>query len=276
MATVTDMRAKLRERYGLLSEDNPGGVPERGRLTEDWRAKYETIAEAEDKDWDLGGDDDELAGATEPDVPMEPETPPRTARSARRERRARPVTERVWGKRDGSSGSKRKPRAKHKRVSVDHLVSRGWEAIARLAQPLSLPMSRCLQVQSPVAGLILEEIVAGTVADRVLQPIARAEEKAEKVLALVAPPILVLAIEASQQLPPEQMMMRQALLMPMLKESLRVWLQVAGPKVEEAARREAEYQEKFGHTIDEMIGLFFGAGATVTAEQEPEMAGAAA
>jgi hypothetical protein len=138
-----------------------------------------------------------------------------------------------------------------------------------------MPMSRCLQVQSPVAGMILEEIVAGTVADRMLQPVARAEEKAEKVLALVAPPILVLALEQSAMLPPEQAMMRQALLVPMLRESLRIWLQVAGPKVEEAARREAEYQEKFGHTIDELIALFMN--GTVPGEAvpvpEPEMAG---
>jgi hypothetical protein len=264
MASVTEMRSWLR--------DHGEDVPERGRLNADMIARYE----AGNPDWDTADGDDAIADADElePSVPMQPEKPPRTARTARQAKRRQPVGDRLFGKREPKPAAGRKP--KHKRVSVEHLIGRGWEAVARLAQPLSLPMSRCLQVQSPVAGLILEDIVAGTVVDRVLQPVARAEEKAEKVLALIAPPILVLAIEASQQLPPQQMMMRQAILMPMLKESLRVWLQVAGPKVEQAAAREAEYQEKFGRTIDEMIGLFFGAGATVTAEQEPEMAGAAA
>jgi hypothetical protein len=267
MATATEMRAWLR--------DHGEDVPERGRLNADMIARYE----AGHADWDTADGDDSVADADElePSVPMQPEKPPRTARAERQSRRRQPVGDRLFGKREPkpTADSKAKAKPKHKRVSVEHLVSRGWEAVARLAQPLSLPMARCLQVQSPVAGLILEDIVAGTVVDRVLQPVARAEEKAEKVLALIAPPILVLAIEASQQLPPKQMVMRQALLMPMLKESLRVWLQVAGPKVEQAARKEAEYQETFGRTIDEMIGLFFGAGAT-TAEQEPEMAGAAA
>jgi hypothetical protein len=263
MATVTEMRAWLR--------DQGHDVPERGRLNDEWKALYD--AGHPDDSWDLAGDGDLAAADEEPSVPLEPERPPPTARSTRRARRNRPVGERLFGKREPKPG--RKPKARPKRISVDHLVSRGWEAVARFAQPLSLPVSRCLQVQSPVAGMILEDIVAGSMVDRVLQPIARAEEKAEKVLALVAPPILVLAIEQSQQLPPQQMMMRQALLMPMLKESLRIWLQVAGPKVEEAARKEAEYQEQFGRTIDELIGLFFGQ-VVASAEQvpEPEMAGA--
>lgn len=269
MATVTEMRQWLREQGHE--------VPERGRLTAEWTDLYNAGHREDDADWDLAGSDDLVsADEVEPNVPMQPERPPRTAKAERSARKRQPMSERIFGPKPAKPAAKGK--RKPARVSVEHLVSRGWEAIAKLAQPLSLPMSRCLQVQSPVAGMILEDIVAGTVVDRVLQPVARAEEKAEKVLALVAPPILVLAIEQSQQLPPEQMMMRQAFLVPMLKESLRVWLQVAGPKVEEAARKEAEYQEKFGQTIDEMISLFFPPAPTAEAEQsaEPEMAGAAA
>lgn len=276
MATVTEMRTWLRE----AGHD----VPDRGKLHDDWKALYEAQHPPEDGpedgpgEWDLEDTEgaDELAGAdeTEPSVPMQPERPPRTAKAGRRERRARPVGERLFGKRDKPPG---KAKAKHRRVSVDHLVSRAWEGIARFAAPLSLPMSRCLQVQSPVAGMILEEIVAGTVVDRVLQPVARAEEKAEKVIALIGPPVLVLALEQTAMMPPEQAAMRQAIIVPMLRESLRVWLQVAGPKVEEAARREAEYQEKFGHTIDELMALFMnGTVPGDVVDPEPEMAGASA
>lgn len=279
MATVTEMRTWLR--------DQGHEVPERGRLTADWKQLYDTAHPAgpsgtDDPDWDLQETEDEtLGGETEPDVPMQPERPPRTARSGRRERRARPIGERLRGKRDAKDARARaKPKTRHRRVSVDHLVGRAWEGLARFTAPVSLPVSRCLQVQSPVAGMILEEIIAGTMADRILQPVARAEEKAEKVLALVGPPVLVLALEQTALLPPEQAAMRQAIIVPMLKESLRIWLQVAGPKVEEAARREAKYQEEFGHTIDELIALFMS--GTVPGEvvredaREPEMAGASA
>jgi hypothetical protein len=273
MPTATETEA-ARVRRLLRDAGKDEVISPRGRLTADEKAAYAALGD--DPDWDLEGDDPivTIDGDEEPSVPLDDEKQPRTPRSSRKARRSTPVGERIFGKREPKT-AKAKARPKHKRVSVDHLVSRAWEGVARFAAPLSLPMSKCLQVQSPVAGMILEEVVAGTMADKVLQPIARAEAKAEKVLALIAPPILVLAIEQTQMLPPEQMMMRQALLMPMLKESLRIWLQVAGPKVEEAARREKEYQETFGATIDELIGLFFAAGPTVQAEQaEPAMAGA--
>ena len=273
MATTAEMRAWLRE--------EGHDIPERGRLTADLKATYDT-AHADDWDTSAGGDDDDVAGAgdTEPSVPLQPERPPRTARGARQERRRKPVSERLFGKRQPKPGPG-SARTRRRRVPVDHLTARAWEAVARFTAPVSLPVSRCLQVQSPVAGMILEDIVAGTLADRILQPIARAEEKAEKVLALVAPPVLVLALEQTQYMAPAQAAMRQAIIVPMLKESLRIWLQVAGPKVEEAARREAAYQREFGHTIDELIALFMsgtvpGEAGEAETVAEPEMAGAPA
>lgn len=272
MATVTEMRARLRE----AGED----VPERGRLNAEMRAKFDALTADTDTEWDLDGDgtDEQIDSLDlEPSVPLEPERPPRTARAVRQSKRARPVGERIFGKKDKPAPAKGKTR----RISVEHLIGRVWEGVARFTQPLSLPMSRCLQVQSPVAGMILEDLVAGTVVDRALQPIARAEEKAEKVIALVGPPVLVLAMEQSFQLPEPQRMMRQAMIVPMLKESLRIWLQVAGPKVEQAAAREQEYQATFGKTIDELIGLFFAPPPGMTPEQAEQaqteaMAGAAA
>src|ERR1700733_13675768 len=217
MATVTEMRTWLR--------DQGHEVPERGRLTADWKQLYDTAHPAgpsgtDDPDWDLQDTEDEtLGGETEPDVPMQPERPPRTARSGRRERRsAQTRSDRLVGKllggtpKDKDAKAKAKPKTRHRRVSVDHLVGRAWEGLARFTAPVSLPVSRCLQVQSPVAGMILEEIIAGTMADRILQPVARAEEKAEKVLALVGPPVLVLALEQAALLPPEQAAMRQAII----------------------------------------------------------------
>ena len=264
-------------------------VTARGRVGPDTRAAYASAhpqgsPPAGDDDWDLDGGPvgDDLLGADElePSVPLEPERPPRTAKASRKER-GRTRSDRIVGRILGEpkdKGGKPKAKTRHRRVPVDHLVGRVWEGLARFAQPLSMPMSRCLQVQSPVAGMLLEDIVAGTVVDRVLQPVARAEQKTEKALALIGPPVLVLALEQTQFMEPQQAAMRQAIIVPMLRESLRIWLQVAGPKVEEAARREAEYQEKFGHTIDELIAMFMGAvsdGETVTV-QEPEMAGASA
>jgi hypothetical protein len=268
MATTTDIRDWLR--------DNGHEVGDRGRLTAEQRDLYDQAHPPEPED--MGVTEADFTGLdTEPDVPMEAERPPKRVRARPPRPAGQTRSDRFVGRLlgDGKPKPKGKTAKKHPRVPVDHLVTRVWEGLGRMAGMVSMPVSRCLQVQSPVAGMILEDVVRDTVVDRALQPVARAEEKGEKILALVAPPLLVALIEQSAALPPQQAAVRQAFLVPMLKESLRVWLTVAGPKVEEAAHREAEYQERFGRTIDELMELFFQSPGPVQAEatvREPEPA----
>jgi hypothetical protein len=138
---------------------------------------------------------------------------------------------------------------KRPRISVDRIVGRGWEMLARIVQPVNLPIARVLEVQAPVAGLILDSIIKDTLVDRILQPMAQAEEKGEVAFALIGPPLLVGLIQAKPEM--------QAVLVPALKEALRVWIDVAGPKIEIVKKRDAEFQAHYGQAIDEMIAMFF-------------------
>jgi len=135
------------------------------------------------------------------------------------------------------------------RVPVDKLISMGWRFLAQMAQPINLPVARILDMQAPVAGLILEDTVKGTIVDRLLQPIARAESGGEKVFALLGPPMLVAAITAKPQLYP--------VLRAPLRESLRLWIDIAGPKLDELKEQEDKFQEQYGTRIDDMIDLIF-------------------
>lgn len=137
------------------------------------------------------------------------------------------------------------------RIAVDRIIERAWDTIGRVIQPVNLPVAKVMAVQAPVAGMLLEDVIKGTVVDRVLQPLARAEERSELVFALIGPPLLVgaLTTERGQAAAP--------VLVPLLREALRLWITVAGPKIEAVAEREAEFQEKYGQRIDEMIGMFF-------------------
>jgi hypothetical protein len=185
---------------------------------------------------DFGGDDQADEGPPMPAAPPMTERRPRRVGGRGRTAGAR-VRERL------SSAGKPKPASRgkrHPRVPVDRLIERGWEVLARISAPVSPPISRCLQIQSPVAGLILEDVIRGTAADRALQPIARAEEKAEKAIALLAPPVIVGALQAAQGLPEDQRAMRQAILVPMLRESMVLWVKIAGDKVQEKATRDAD------------------------------------
>jgi len=283
MATVTEMRAWLR--------DQGHDVPARGRLDASLIKAYEDAHDTglpapEDDGWDLAGDDsmadpDDL----EPSVPLQPERAPRTARAARAERRSQPVgqrTSRLLGalrgdQKTGKPGPKKKAPP---RTSLEKFTTRAYTSLGRIVGNLAPATGNCLQAQAAMAGVLLEDVVAHTAIDRLLQPAARAEDKLDKIAALVLPPVIVFGMEMNQAAAaqgartPQQAMARQAILMPMLRESLRVGLDVSESFADQIAarlKRNAEQEQE----IDKLIQVIFGQ-VQAEAEAEPEMAGAAA
>jgi len=268
----TDARAILRE-HGY-------DPPIRGRLSQKWWTIVDEIrsgAEPGTPEPDQPADYD--AGITEADFP--PDDPPPAEQKPRRTRTSakRPsLSDRLKSRaKTGGKGKRKGPR-----IPVDRLCEGMWGMLARLAMPVNPPLARCLNMEAPVAGLVLEDIVKGTVVDRVLQPVARAEEKGRKTLALIGPPVIVAALEHAQTLPDQQRQMREAVLVPMLRESMVLWVEVAGDKVEEKARRDQELGPTY-ERVDELLAMIFapptvpsgtsedGQAATVQAEA---MAGA--
>lgn len=138
------------------------------------------------------------------------------------------------------------------RLGVDKLIGRAWGMLANMAAPMNVPVARVLQMQAPVAGMVLDGVVKNTVVDRVLQPIARVEQGGETVFALVGPPLIVGAITTKPHLAP--------MLAPLLKDALRTWINVAGPHIIKAQEEEAKFQEMYGQRIDEMIAYIFDQG----------------
>jgi hypothetical protein len=224
-------------------------VPAKGKLPADLVAEFdaahgEPLAAAFTPDYD--------EGVTEADFPSEPldpeppaETPPRRVRTSR-STKADAVRERIWG------GGKGKPKAKAKRkprVPLDRLISRGWQILARLAAPGDLPVARVLDMQAPVAGMLLEPIIKETILDTVLQPIARLEEGGEAVFALAGPPLLVGMLYRHPEM--------HAVLVPALEEAFTVWIEVAGPRVQEAKEKRARWEEGTGQQVQAMMQMVF-------------------
>src|SRR5215472_6632170 len=246
------VRAVLRE-HGI-------DVPARGRISAEHEKAYaELVNQPEAGEYDAGVTEADFGPdpGTEGDTPEIPpaEIKPRRLRSAPR----------LPALRRPKAQGKAKPKRKHARVPVDRLIERAWEALGRLAAPISPAVSNVLQLQSPVAGLIMEDIVRDTMVDRALQPIARAEEKAEKVIALAGPPMIVGALQAAEGLPPEQKAIRQAILVPMLRECLVVWVKVAGDKIEEKARRDEE-MGPVNEQVDRLLAAIFTMPEPVAAD----------
>lgn len=159
-------------------------------------------------------------------------------------------------------GPKRAPRvrASHPRVSVAGIIGWGWSMLAKSAGGYSLPVARTMAIQAPVAGEVLEDVVKGTLVDRLLQPIARVGEGGEAVFAILGPPVLVGIMHKNPNTVPA--------LEPVLREALMTWVSIAGPKLEEKAAKAAEFREKYGDTVDNiMAGIFEGLGDTDEALQ---------
>lgn len=135
------------------------------------------------------------------------------------------------------------------RVPIDKLVSLGWQTIAQMVQPINLPVARILDMQAPVAGMVLEDVIRDTLIDRLLQPLARAESGGEKVWALIGPPLIVAAMTTRPDISDK--------LLPVLKHALRTWIDIAGDQMDKVKQQEEKFQEEYGTRVDDMVSLLF-------------------
>jgi hypothetical protein len=148
-------------------------------------------------------------------------------------------------------------RASQPRVSIEGILSGAWSILGNLIAKPSPPVGYIMQIQAPVAGMVLEDTIKGTMVDRILQPFARAEAAGETVMALAGPPVLVGLMHARPETAP--------VALPLLRRSLAMWMEIAGPKVERVRVQNEKFEEKYGKDIDAIIE-----GLMATFGGEPE------
>jgi hypothetical protein len=154
------------------------------------------------------------------------------------------------------------PRKSGKRAPVDGLISIGYSGLSWLMENLGgtednpkpmLPVARMMKMQAPAVGLIVEDSIKGTIADKVLQPFAKTGQAGETVFAIIGPPMLVAAITVNPGC--------QTVAVPMLREAMKSYVLLAGPAMKKAREREekltAELGEEFEADIDTMIQSLF-------------------
>ena len=245
-------------------------VPRQGRLGRDYLDMYEAIVSGPPVE---AGEYDEGISAdlfSEADLPPDDEAPqaPVTERKPRRVRQSRPsLTDRLRSSGPGRGGSRSKAKRKHPRVPVDRLTGRLWEALGRVAATAIPPVGKAIQWQAPVAGLVFEDMARDTVVDRALQPLARAEAKAEMAFAIVGLPVIVGAITAAQGLPDDQRLVREAFLVPLLRECLAVNIKIMGDRAEEMAARQEE-MGPVNAAVDKAMALIFAPPMVVSEDQQ--------
>lgn len=222
-------------------------VSARGKLAADVRAEYEAAHPLTVQDDGTADLVIELPQSDSGSPNLSPDAPP-TPSPRRQEIPPQGKKVRRWGKQaTPRPGQKRPPR-----VSLESLASWAWGlgGMALQQAPKSTPVGRMLAIQAPVAGIIVDDMAKGTIVDRVLQPLARSSEKAEKGFALIGPPVLVAMISSKPELYP--------VLSGPLKVAMLSWVELAGPAMEKAAKRAEAMAEKVaGVDVDAMIAALF-------------------
>lgn len=64
------------------------------------------------------------------------------------------------------------------------------------------PVGRCLQLEAPIAGRKIDEFIANTWVDKMLQPLFRKSDQLEGIGAIVGLPVLVAVLERKPELTP--------------------------------------------------------------------------
>jgi hypothetical protein len=214
---VTTATTDVREWLRGQGED----VPERGPIPKSLRARYDEAhvtappelddepdapaAAGDSYDGGVSADDFVSAAAppaTAPAAPGRRHAGERKPRSVRGQRQAGGTARKLWARASGSSaadGKEQKPKAR-KRISLEGFVEDLYADLAWLAGGAgAVPLARMLQVQASYAGVIAEQQFKDTIADTVLQPVARAQGALAAFNGLVGPPVFVGGIMTAGQ-----------------------------------------------------------------------------
>lgn len=170
--------------------------------------------------------------ATDDDLdPDSPFAPPPVSDAETPPKEAPPWRERLWGagaetKKPKRPAPSRERRPRRRRVSTEAIWATAWTGagLALVRSGADIPVGNCLQFQAPVVGPILDDAIAGTWVDRLLQPIAGSGERLKKVGTVVGMPVLVFGI---QRAPAEMVPMLETMLREMIRENLVEMARVA-------------------------------------------------
>lgn len=99
---------------------------------------------------------------------------------------------------------------KAKRIAAGDSIARNLSRVAKMVSQADAPLGRALTFSAPATGAAIDDVVAGTLIDRVVvQRFAGAADKWEKFGGVIAFPVLIAVIS------------RNPALLPMLEEDLR-------------------------------------------------------
>ena len=157
----------------------------------------------------------------------------------------RPVLGRVMNRAKKATSGSRTRGKKVARKSLASVISLGYEWLSVPAATLSKPVSYMMAVQAPVVGEVLDGPIAGTILDKILQPIASVNEAMEPVNAVLTPLVGAFLLDRFPQ--------HADKILPKMRNGLHAWAKVAGPHYEKIQAEEEVFEEKHGESIDKVL-----------------------
>jgi hypothetical protein len=222
MPEPTDIREWARQRGHDIGER--GRVPK--KVLDEYAAEHPAELVDPAAEYDMALPDDMDTGEVPP-RPLSRPAATTTPIAGAAETKPKPGKRRLpWQKDQPKDG---KPKAPAKRVPLEAWAARGWKMLAYLTGAGVTPTSRCLNMQAPVAGIILDDVIKGTTLDRMAQPLARWGEGGKNMGALVGLPLLVAVTERQPQL--------YSYTRPLMAEAATEWVLIAGPAMRKAKQR---------------------------------------
>lgn len=130
--------------------------------------------------------------------------------------------------------SERAPVPLKDRASLANMLTLVWGGVgmALVQTGSDIPVGRVMQFQAPMAGAKIEEAIAGTWLDSLLQPLAKGADKVEGLGAIIMFPLLVGAYERNPAIGP--------MLEPMLRQVIRSSLVDMAPMMKKQKAEEAK------------------------------------
>lgn len=162
-----------------------------------------------------------------------------------------PWRERIWGqtgtaKPSAPATSEKKPRKR--RTSTEGIWQVGFTTLgtALVRTGADVPVGNCLVFQGPVVGPVMDEAIAGTFVDTLLQPLASSGKRFKAVSDVVSMPVLVGIMERSPGMAP--------VLEPLLRQVIRQHLVVYARMAKQQRKADAEYRKALDDLGMEDVG----------------------
>lgn len=146
------------------------------------------------------------------------------------------------------------------RASQEKLITLAWSGLAKLTanRGSTVPLSRLLYLQAPVAGIVLDEELRGGTLDTLLQPAARFVNRSSKIGSLIALPVMVQIVTLRPDLYDD---FEEAML-----DAVYSYQEIAGPALEKRRKAMERRAEKTGGDAREFLAGIFAPIMTPAAD----------